>query len=269
MNFSAHYGKETQEWPPQLDPPQNWDIRIPEPEEEAIERIAQEINAEDLPTEAQIKAIVAFFANHFRYTTYQAAKRLGLNRHTVLSDFLLRTRAGHCEYFASATVLLLRHFNIPARYVVGYAVQEASLTENKTYIIRERHGHAWANAYVNGEWIEVDSTPAGWEAEEEKEFPFYQPLKDQWESFTFGFLEWRWLGERGFLRTAAPWVVLPLTAFLIWRIFGRKMTHRDQGLQPLKLDQGGDSELYLLERKLRRAGLERDLSQTSAQWLNE
>ena len=43
---------------------------------------------------------------------------------SALDDFLNRSRAGHCEYFATATVLLLRAAGIPARYATGYSVQE-------------------------------------------------------------------------------------------------------------------------------------------------
>ena len=41
---------------------------------------------------------------------------------TPLADFLLRTRSGHCEYYATATVLLLRAAGIPARYAHANAV---------------------------------------------------------------------------------------------------------------------------------------------------
>ena len=58
----------------------------------------------------------------------------------------MKTKAGHCEYFATATVLLLREVGVRARYVTGYAVPE-SAREGDNYIIRERHAHAWALVY--------------------------------------------------------------------------------------------------------------------------
>ncbi|MBT8330725.1 MAG: transglutaminase-like domain-containing protein, partial [Deltaproteobacteria bacterium] len=39
-----------------------------------------------------------------------------------IENFLTRSRSGHCEYFATATVLLLRQAGIPARYARGYSV---------------------------------------------------------------------------------------------------------------------------------------------------
>ena len=59
---------------------------------------------------------------------------------TPLSRFLLKTRAGHCEYFATATVLLLRELGIPARYAVGYAVHETSRQRLRRAL---RDAHAW------------------------------------------------------------------------------------------------------------------------------
>lgn len=247
--------------------PWEWDKGIPEEEEDAINSVAHELDLNPtVSPERKIAAIMRFFEQNFRYTTYQQARALGLHAATPLSEFLLKTRAGHCEYFASATVLLLRHLGIPARYATGYAVQETE-REDDTYVIRERHGHAWALAWVKNKWVEVDSTPPGWELAEEKEFPFYESLKDEWARFTFGFLEWRWLGDWGFFRLAAPWLVVPMMLFLVWRIFGRRMSN----VVPLREAQnwpGEDSEYYLLEKRLAKAGLAREPQESPRQWLS-
>src|SRR5207247_2054170 len=79
----------------------------------------------------------------------------------ALGEFLQTTRAGHCEYFASATVLLLRAAGVPARYAVGFSVQEWSRLERR-WIVRARHAHSWALAYVDGAWREGDTTPPLW-----------------------------------------------------------------------------------------------------------
>src|SRR5207253_2703424 len=74
---------------------------------------------------------------------------------------------GHCEYFATATVLLLRQAGVPARYVVGYSAQEFSTLEG-AFIVRNRHAHAWAQALVAGRWVVVDTTPSNWAEQEEQ-----------------------------------------------------------------------------------------------------
>ncbi|HTG44227.1 MAG TPA: transglutaminase-like domain-containing protein, partial [Verrucomicrobiae bacterium] len=191
---------------------------------------------------------------------------LGLHARTPLSDFLLKTRAGHCEYFATATVLLLRHYGIPARYATGYAVQELAREED-AYIIRERHGHAWAVACIDSRWVEVDSTPGDWAEAEANEFPGYEDLKDAWARFTFGFMEWRWLGDWAFFRLAAPWLVIPMTVFLVWRIFGRRMSRAQPPLRETQEWPGADSEFFRLERQLAKAGLARHNDETVEHWL--
>jgi transglutaminase-like putative cysteine protease len=261
LNYSALYGSAFPE-----KTPGEIDKEIPAEELEAIEKIREEINIDHLPALMKLPAIVNFFQEKFRYTTFQQAREMGLHAMTPLSEFLLKTRAGHCEYFASATVLLLRQYGIPARYITGYAVPE-SAQEDGYYVVRERHGHAWAVAYIGERWIEVDSTPSGWDEAEQSEFPAYQPIKDWWEQFTFGFLEWRWLGDWGVMRIVAPFVAAPLIAFLAWRIFGRRMLRRKAHFRESQSWPGADSEYFLLERKLAKAGLSRRNEETTGEWL--
>jgi protein-glutamine gamma-glutamyltransferase len=80
-----------------------------------------------------------------------------------VSDFLFNTKAGHCEYFASAMVLLLRSMKIPARYVNGFVANEWN-DIGSYYIIRHKDAHSWVEAffYPIG-WIHFDPTPAGFE----------------------------------------------------------------------------------------------------------
>jgi protein-glutamine gamma-glutamyltransferase len=261
LDYSAYYGKIISERPSR----ERYN-GIPQEERAAIEKIAEELKIDDLPAREKIRAIVNFFQEKFQYTTFQKARALGLHAETPLSHFLLTTRAGHCEYFASATVLLLRYYDIPARYATGYAVQESS-KEDDFFIVRERHGHAWAVAYIDNEWVEVDSTPAGWDEAEKEEFPFYQDFKDGWERFTFGFLEWRWLGDWGVMRIAGPFIAAPLIGFLAWRIFGRRMFRRTMRPRDLQPWPGADSEYFALEKRLAKAGLARGNEETTVEWL--
>jgi transglutaminase-like putative cysteine protease len=78
-----------------------------------------------------------------------------------VAEFLFDKKKGYCEYFASATVLLLRLQGVPARYVNGLSVREANRRRDH-YVIRASDAHAWAEALVPGVgWVAVDSTPAG------------------------------------------------------------------------------------------------------------
>ncbi len=78
-----------------------------------------------------------------------------------VAEFLFEKKKGYCEYFASATAVLLRLQGIPARYVRGFTVREANRIGGH-YVVREADAHAWVEAFVPGRgWVEADATPAG------------------------------------------------------------------------------------------------------------
>ncbi len=77
-----------------------------------------------------------------------------------LTRFLTVEKAGHCEYFATAMVLMLRTRGIPARVVNGYATDEWVQSGGGYYIVRQEHAHSWVEAFFpNAGWITFDPTP--------------------------------------------------------------------------------------------------------------
>jgi len=77
-----------------------------------------------------------------------------------VGDFLLRTRAGHCEYFASALAVMCQMSGIPARRVDGFRGAEYNAFGD-LYIVRAAAAHAWVEAFIPGEgWVAFDPTPA-------------------------------------------------------------------------------------------------------------
>ncbi len=74
-------------------------------------------------------------------------------------DFVSVYRAGHCEMFASAMVLMARTLGIPARVVGGYRVTEVNPLTGVA-VVRDRDAHAWVEAWVDGAWRGWDPTPA-------------------------------------------------------------------------------------------------------------
>lgn len=71
--------------------------------------------------------------------------------------FLNDAQSGYCVHFATAAVVLLRAYGIPARYVEGYAVP---VYAGETVTVREKSAHAWAEYYVNGVgWLVLEATP--------------------------------------------------------------------------------------------------------------
>ena len=76
-----------------------------------------------------------------------------------LGDFILNHRAAHCQYFASAVVVMARAAGVPARLVTGYYAHERY--DDHTSVVRERDAHAWAECWVEGVgWVTADATPS-------------------------------------------------------------------------------------------------------------
>ena len=78
-----------------------------------------------------------------------------------LADFLFNVRAGHCEYFASAMVVMLRTLRIPARVVNGFQSGEYNAAAD-AYIVRQADAHSWVEVYFPGadSWVTFDPTPS-------------------------------------------------------------------------------------------------------------
>ncbi|MHA3774926.1 transglutaminase-like domain-containing protein [Verrucomicrobiota bacterium sgz303538] len=79
----------------------------------------------------------------------------------VLRGFLFgstpEARRGHCQYFATAAVLLLRRAGHPARCVNGFASDEI---DSRGVTFRELHLHAWIEVINSqGEWQRFDPSP--------------------------------------------------------------------------------------------------------------
>jgi len=188
---------------------------------------------------------------------------------TPVADFLLNTQKGHCEYFASATTLLLRAAGIPARYAVGYSAHEFSPLENQ-YIVRQRDAHAWTLAYLDDHWQTLDTTPPDWTTQDAKMSSSFERVAD-----FFSFLGYqlsvriRQLGEMGLKEILM--IVIPLFCYLLWRSVQqfqgqqKELTDESLALNSL-LRLGLDSELYEIEQQLASQGLERQAAESFLQW---
>ena len=76
-----------------------------------------------------------------------------------LADFLDRTQAGHCEYFASAMALMLRARGVPARVVNGYRLGPW-IAEGGYFRVSQDQAHSWVEYWDQGLWHVADPTPA-------------------------------------------------------------------------------------------------------------
>lgn len=77
-----------------------------------------------------------------------------------IDEFLLTTRAGFCEHYAGAFVMLMRSSGVPARVVAGYQGGEYNPVDGFVSV-RQSDAHAWAEVWIEGRgWLRVDPTAA-------------------------------------------------------------------------------------------------------------
>ena len=105
-----------------------------------------------------IQSVLSELRNHFR-TNYQATLLNQFSGPEALESFLSRDRYGHCELFATASVLALRLWGIPARIVTGYRGGEYNPVADAA-IVKQYQAHAWVEYFVaDSGWHRFDPTP--------------------------------------------------------------------------------------------------------------
>jgi hypothetical protein len=265
--FNARYGAaSTIDSPPDT----NWDRNVPSNETPALEQAIAEMKISGTSDEQKELAVARFFSSKFTYRTWQGPDNARHTNETPLARFLLHTRSGHCEYFATATVLLLRTLHIPARYAVGYYVHEAN-GENQ-YVVRDRDAHAWCLVWNTNKlaWQDFDTTPGSWVATEGKRASAMQSISDFFSWLHFQYSKFRW--GQTHLRKYILWVVIPVMAFLLYQIIfrrGRRRRAQKPGNKNAAAISwpGLDSEFYQLESKLAARGVPRQTGEALSDWI--
>lgn len=171
------------------------DLRVPSDEVEAVRTVVRELDLKALPLEQKLEVLKRWFATDFRYTRYLSYDSNKVGGNAILSPlsyFLTKERAGHCEYFATATTLILREAGVPARYAIGFAAMEHDRDREET-VIRGIHGHAWCRVWDETRriWIDFDTTPGSWVLEERQRTPWYQGFLDWVQRQREDFFLWR------------------------------------------------------------------------------
>lgn len=132
--------------------------------EEELPRLTACLEAEDISTDS----IYACVSDLIRFLDRQADYNLDAENNPSGTDFveyfLFDSREGYCEHFASAAVLALRYFGIPARYVAGYTASPSDFVSGAggiyTAMVSRKQAHAWAEIYLDSiGWIPVEMTP--------------------------------------------------------------------------------------------------------------
>jgi hypothetical protein len=78
----------------------------------------------------------------------------------AIDEFLFDGKAGYCQHFSSAFVVLMRGAGIPARVVTGYAGGYRNPIGGY-WIVRRSDAHAWTEVWMPERgWVRIDPTAA-------------------------------------------------------------------------------------------------------------
>lgn len=211
-----------------------------------LKNLVTELALDQKSDREKIKALRSYFQTEFAYTTH--LKITARPNRSALTEFLTSAREGHCEYFATATTLLLRASGIPARYAVGYAVRERANNAGE-YYLRGTHAHSWCRAYLGGRkeiveeeqivvqsgrertvtiqrevwtggtWTDIDLTPATWINLDSPDPNWQEKLGDSLQRFREDFQLWRANEKnRDWVNLVLIFVAVALVIFVVWRL---------------------------------------------------
>jgi protein-glutamine gamma-glutamyltransferase len=130
-------------------------VRPHEPLPSGIALLARKVTAGKPHRIQKVEAVLAYLGKGFGYSRNLRTKR---GRDPV-AHFLLHRKKGHCEYFASAMVLMLRAVGVPARVVTGFL--GGAWNSYGSYVsVRQGDAHAWTEVWFDTiGWVTFDPTP--------------------------------------------------------------------------------------------------------------
>jgi hypothetical protein len=135
-------------------------------------------------------------------------------------------------------------------------------------VVRGRHAHAWARAWIGGAWVDVDTTPPQWFAVEAENAGVWQALGDAWARVKFAWGAWQTSDEM-VNRPVLIGLLALLFLVLAWSIARgvrrRRVTPSPEA--PRAAPPGADSEFYSVERALAARGLGRTPGESVFEWI--
>lgn len=108
-----------------------------------------------------------------------------------IAYFLFESRAGHCEFFASAMAVMLRSQGIPSRLVNGF-LQGSFNDVSQHYTVRASDAHTWVEVYFPSYgWISFDPTPAAGRTSQEQMLGrlavYFDAFRTFWEEWVINY----------------------------------------------------------------------------------
>jgi len=242
-------------------------LALPAELDSRISEVADELTRNCTTSREKMDAIREHFQENF---TYKLGVQIPTNEDRI-GYFLEHRPPAHCEYFATATTLLLRSSGVNARYVTGYLSIEQNNVDG-SWLARRKDAHAWVEAYdeETQRWIIVESTPAAGVP-----VPLqtgllrqtFDALFQQWRALQLS-LEtgefWAWIIQ--WIRPLAILIFIGVGAIGIWKLLNIRINRSKKAAATpdavLEIQQTRAS----MDRYLKTMKLERDPGETILQF---
>lgn len=145
-----------------------------------VAAMARRIVGNETRVERQAHLIEQYLTRNFRYVPNGSTP----TKTVSVEDFLLRRRAGQCEYFAAGMTVLMTSLDVPARIAGGYyGGRRNPLTGY--YSIRREDAHAWTEVWDGERWMTFDATPVDLRPGTNQINPFREYAAALLDSITF------------------------------------------------------------------------------------
>jgi len=206
--------------------------------------LALEITSDDVYPYDKVVSIERYLHSNMTYTR---TLEKGTSAYP-LDDFLFDRKAGHCEYFATTMVVLLRELGIPSRIVNGFLGGSWN-KHGRFFLVRESDAHSWVEVYFSKYgWVTFDPTPESQNHNFEKG-PFYfitsyiDYLRFRWGRYVVDFSQrdqinlfneihekWQWqkrkYSNKSLLKSARNkyWLIaLGIITLGVWTMFNKQL----------------------------------------------
>jgi hypothetical protein len=134
---------------------------------DSITKLAESLVPKNAKPVDKVIAVRDFFLRRnengkriFRYTLRAGAvDDPNIPSSKMLYNFLFKTHAGYCTYYAGASLFMLRALGVPTRFTTGFATVNRSDKNKGWYWFYASQAHAWTQVYFPGYgWLDFDMT---------------------------------------------------------------------------------------------------------------
>ncbi len=175
------YGPTSRRFPPKGEPREEY-LQVPPMPQRFADKV-EELTAGKTESYQKVEAIEAWLNKEFTYTT-----DLPDTGDNPIDGFLFEAKRGHCEYFATSTVLMLRQAGVHARLVNGFL--GGRWNDVGGYLaVRQGDAHSWVEYWSDemNAWVPTDPTPA---SDMPEPNPIMQGAREIWDAGQLLWMKW-------------------------------------------------------------------------------